>query len=123
QLTLNNNGTQIKIGDPVPNRYSRRIERINKLTIHLQHEKPQFFMNHNYRPRIPEHTGQILGAYHNNITSMHVCDRNQVSNAFMILSIDHPVTQDVIDALYEIEGFNLIRSVELDVAANENYNI
>ena len=41
----------------------------------------------------------------------------------MILSIDHPVTQDVIDALYEIEGFNLIRSVELDVAVSENYNI
>ena len=41
----------------------------------------------------------------------------------MILSIDHPVTEDVIDGLYQIEGFNLIRSVELEIDNNINYNI
>ena len=41
----------------------------------------------------------------------------------MVLSIDHPVNQDVIDALFQIEGFNNVRSVELDIPQDTNYNI
>ena len=123
ELTLINKDTQIKIGATVLNGYGPRIVRINEYPVDFKPEKHQLVINHNDRPGIVGHTGQILGEYNINIASMHLGRTNQGGNALMILSIDHPVTQDVIDALYEIEGFNLIRSVELDVAANENYNI
>lgn len=54
---------------------------------------------------------------------MHLGRINQGGNALMILSIDHPVTDDVIDGLYEIEGFNLIRSVELEIEPDANFII
>ncbi|SUM79941.1 phosphoglycerate dehydrogenase [Staphylococcus cohnii] len=123
ELTLINKDTQIKIGATVLNGYGPRIVRINEYPVDFKPEKHQLVINHNDRPGIVGHTGQILGEYNINIASMHLGRTNQGGNALMILSIDHPVTQDVIDALYEIEGFNLIRSVELDVAVSENYNI
>ena len=123
ELTLINKDTQIKIGATVLNGYGPRIVRINEYPVDFKPEKHQLVISHNDRPGIVGRTGQILGEYNINIASMHLGRTNQGGNALMILSIDHPVTQDVIDALYEIEGFNLIRSVELDVAANENYNI
>ncbi|MGX0000928.1 phosphoglycerate dehydrogenase [Staphylococcus cohnii] len=123
ELTLINKDTQIKIGATVLNGYGPRIVRINEYPVDFKPEKHQLVINHNDRPGIVGRTGQILGEYNINIASMHLGRINQGGNALMILSIDHPVTQDVIDALYEIEGFNLIRSVELDVAVSENYNI
>lgn len=123
ELTLINKDTQIKIGATVLNGYGPRIVRINEYPVDFKPEKHQLVINHNDRPGIVGRTGQILGEYNINIASMHLGRTNQGGNALMILSIDHPVTQDVIDALYEIEGFNLIRSVELDVAVSENYNI
>lgn len=123
ELTLINKDTQIKIGATVLNGYGPRIVRINEYPVDFKPEKHQLVINHNDRPGIVGRTGQILGEYNINIASMHLGRTNQGGNALMILSIDHPVTQDVIDALYEIEGFNLIRSVELDVVVSENYNI
>ncbi|MFH4904471.1 phosphoglycerate dehydrogenase [Staphylococcus cohnii] len=123
ELTLINKDTQIKIGATVLNGYGPRIVRINEYPVDFKPEKHQLVINHNDRPGIVGRTGQILGEYNINIASMHLGRTNQGGNALMILSIDHPVTQDVIDALYEIEGFNLIRSVELDVAVSKNYNI
>ena len=123
ELTLINKDTQIKIGATVLSGYGPRIVRINEYPVDFKPEKHQLVINHNDRPGIVGRTGQILGEYNINIASMHLGRTNQGGNALMILSIDHPVTQDVIDALYEIEGFNLIRSVELDVAVSENYNI
>lgn len=123
ELTLINKDTQIKIGATVLNGYGPRIVRINEYPVDFKPEKHQLVINHNDRPGIVGRTGQILGEYNINIASMHLGRTNQGGNALMILSIDHPVTQDVIDGLYEIEGFNLIRSVELDVAVSENYNI
>src|SRR5699024_11049741 len=123
ELTLINKDTQIKIGATVLNGYGPRIVRINEYPVDFKPEKHQLVINHNYRPGIVGRTGQILGEYNINIASMHIRCTKKGGNALMILSIDHPVTHDVIDALYEDEGCNVIRSVELDVAANEKYNI
>ncbi|MGL4009035.1 phosphoglycerate dehydrogenase [Staphylococcus nepalensis] len=131
ELTLINKDTQIKIGATVLNGYGPRIVRINDYPVDFKPEKHQLVINHNDRPGIVGRTGQILGEYNINIASMHLGRTNQGGNALMVLSIDHPVTQDVIEALYEIEGFNLIRSVELDVEssieldekASETYHI
>ncbi|MEQ7791241.1 phosphoglycerate dehydrogenase [Staphylococcus nepalensis] len=118
ELTLINKDTQIKIGATVLNGYGPRIVRINDYPVDFKPEKHQLVINHNDRPGIVGRTGQILGEYNINIASMHLGRTNQGGNALMVLSIDHPVTQDVIEALYEIEGFNLIRSVELDVESS-----
>ncbi|MBO1221613.1 phosphoglycerate dehydrogenase [Staphylococcus nepalensis] len=131
ELTLINKDTQIKIGATVLNGYGPRIVRINDYPVDFKPEKHQLVINHNDRPGIVGRTGQILGEYNINIASMHLGRTNQGGNALMVLSIDHPVTQDVIEALYEIEGFNLIRSVELNVEssieldekASETYHI
>ncbi|MDN6699505.1 MAG: ACT domain-containing protein, partial [Staphylococcus equorum] len=121
--TLINKDTQIKLGATVLNGYGPRIVRINDYPVDFKPEHHQLVINHNDRPGIVGRTGQILGTYDINIASMHLGRTNQGGNALMVLSIDHPVTPDVIDALYQIEGFNLIRSVELDIQSDANYNI
>lgn len=123
ELTLINKDKQIKIGATVLNGYGPRIVRINDYPVDFKPEQHQLVINHNDRPGIVGRTGQILGEYGINIASMHLGRTNQGGNALMILSIDHPVTEDVIDGLYQIEGFNLIRSVELEIDNNINYNI
>ncbi|WP_081333071.1 NAD(P)-dependent oxidoreductase, partial [Staphylococcus caeli] len=123
ELTLINKDTQIKIGATVLNGYGPRIVRINDYPVDFKPERHQLVINHNDRPGIVGRTGQILGEYEINIASMHLGRIHQGGNALMILSIDHPATEEVIDALYAIEGFNLIRSVELELPQQSNYSI
>lgn len=123
ELTLINKDTQIKIGATVLNGYGPRIVRINDYPVDFKPEQHQLVINHTDKPGIVGRTGQILGEFDINIASMHLGRTNLGGNALMVLSIDHPVNQDVIDALFQIEGFNNVRSVELDIPQNTNYNI
>lgn len=123
ELTLTNNDTQIKIGATVLNGYGPRIVRINDYPVDFKPEKNQLIVNHTDRPGIVGKTGQILGEYGINIASMHLGRTNQGGNALMILSVDHPVNEEIINDLYQIEGFNLIRNVQLDLQHSTNYSI
>lgn len=123
ELTLTNNDTQIKIGATVLNGYGPRIVRINDYPVDFKPEKNQLIVNHTDRPGIVGKTGQILGEYDINIASMHLGRTNQGGNALMILSVDHPVNEEIINDLYQIEGFNLIRNVQLDLQHSTNYSI
>ncbi|GEQ05418.1 phosphoglycerate dehydrogenase [Staphylococcus gallinarum] len=123
ELTLINKDTQIKIGATVLNGYGPRIVRINDYPVDFKPEQHQLVINHTDKPGIVGRTGQILGEFDINIASMHLGRTNLGGNALMVLSIDHPVNQDVIDALFQIEGFNNVRSVELDIPQDTNYNI
>ena len=97
--------------------------RINDYPVDFKPEQHQLVINHTDKPGIVGRTGQILGEFDINIASMHLGRTNLGGNALMVLSIDHPVNQDVIDALFQIEGFNNVRSVELDIPQDTNYNI
>ncbi|MCG7338437.1 phosphoglycerate dehydrogenase [Staphylococcus sp. ACRSN] len=123
ELTLINKDTEIKIGATVLNGYGPRIVRINDYPVDFKPEQHQLVINHTDKPGIVGRTGQILGEFDINIASMHLGRTNLGGNALMVLSIDHPVNQDVIDALFQIEGFNNVRSVELDIPKDTNYNI
>lgn len=123
ELTLTNNDTQVKIGATVLNGYGPRIVRINDYPVDFKPEKNQLIVNHTDRPGIVGKTGQILGEYDINIASMHLGRTNQGGNALMILSVDHPVNDEIINDLYQIEGFNLIRNIQLDLQHNTNYSI
>lgn len=123
ELTLINKDKQIKIGATVLNGYGPRIVRINDYPVDFKTEKNQLVVNHTDRPGIVGKTGQILGEFNINIASMHLGRTNQGGNALMILSVDHPVTEEVIEALYKIDGFHLIRSVQLDVPSQNEYDI
>lgn len=123
ELTLTNNDTQIKIGATVLNGYGPRIVRINDYPVDFKPEKNQLIVNHTDRPGIVGKTGQFLGEYGINIASMHLGRTNQGGNALMILSVDHPVNEEIINDLYQIEGFNLIRNVQLDLQHSTNYSI
>lgn len=114
ELTLVNQDTQIKIGSTVLNGYGTRIVRINEYPVDFKPERHQLVVNHTDKPGIVGRTGQILGEYNINIASMHLGRSKQGGNALMILSIDNPATQEVIESLYQIEGFNQVRSVELE---------
>ncbi|WP_251519814.1 MULTISPECIES: phosphoglycerate dehydrogenase [Staphylococcus] len=114
ELTLVNQDTQIKIGATVLNGYGTRIVRINEYPVDFKPERHQLVVNHTDKPGIVGRTGQILGEYNINIASMHLGRSKQGGNALMILSIDNPATQEVIESLYQIEGFNQVRSVELE---------
>ncbi|MDH9160840.1 phosphoglycerate dehydrogenase [Staphylococcus succinus] len=123
ELTLINKDTKITIGATVLNGYGPRIVRINDYPVDFKPEQYQLVVNHTDKPGIVGHTGQILGEYNINIASMHLGRTNQGGNALMVLSIDHPVNEDVINSLYSIEGFNLVRNVELDIVNEPSYNI
>ena len=60
-------------------------------------------------------TGQLLGKHDINIASMSLGRSSEGGQAMMILSIDQPITQQVIKELYEIGDFDNIYGTTLSI--------
>ena len=58
-------------------------------------------------------TGQLLGRQNINIASMSLGRNIQGGQAMMVLSIDQPVTEDIINELYDVGGFDKIYGTTL----------
>ncbi len=59
-------------------------------------------------------TGALLGKYNINIASM-TLGRNAAGDALMILSVDQPVSNNIIDELKQVGEYNQIFTTELTV--------
>ena len=115
ELKLSNDTHNIKLGATVLNGYGPRIVRINDFPIDFKPEAHQLIINHNDQPGIVGTIGQVLGAHNLNIAAMHLGRSTQGGKALMILSLDTPVTDIVIDDLRASDGFRTITAVDLDV--------
>ena len=60
-------------------------------------------------------TGQLLGKHDINIASMSLGRSSEGGQAMMILSVDQPITQQVIKELYEIGDFDNIYGTTLSI--------
>jgi len=69
---------------------------------------------HEDRPGVIGHIGTILGASDVNIASMQVGRDAPRGRAMMVLTVDDPVDQDVLDRLGQVSGMSDLRYVELD---------
>lgn len=114
ELELINKADSLKIGATVLNGFGPRIVRINDYPVDFKPEQYQLIINHFDRPGIVGKTGQILGEHGVNIASMHLGRTQLGGDAMMILSIDHPINDDVRKALLEIDGFQSVVQVILD---------
>ncbi|RIN76997.1 phosphoglycerate dehydrogenase [Staphylococcus simulans] len=114
ELTMINRDRKVTVGATVLNGYGPRIVQINDYPVDFKPEKYQLVIHHQDRPGIVGRTGQILGEYDINIASMHLGRTTQGGNAMMIISVDMPVSDEVIDALHQIDGFESIQFVDLN---------
>ncbi|MEL0538678.1 phosphoglycerate dehydrogenase [Staphylococcus debuckii] len=113
ELTMVNRDQVVTVGATVLNGYGPRIVRINDYPVDFKPAKYQLVINHTDRPGIVGRTGQILGEYDINIASMHLGRAEEGGDAMMIISVDHTVSEDIIKALFQIEGFKSIQFVHL----------
>lgn len=114
ELELINKEHSVKIGSTVLNGYGPRIVRINDYPVDFKPEKHMLIINHNDRPGIVGKMGQLLGEHKINIASMHLGRHSIGGEAMMVLSIDQEATDETIEDLYGIDGFQRINKVELD---------
>lgn len=115
ELELINKGDTVKIGATVLNGFGPRIVRINDYPVDFRPEQYQLVIHHHDRPGIVGKTGQILGEHDVNIASMHLGRTNIGGHAMMILSIDHPINDQVESHLLHIDGFRSVTPVTLNL--------
>lgn len=66
-------------------------------------------------PRMVGKTGALLGKYNINIASMTLGRTEAGGDALMILSVDQPVSNNIIDELKQVGEYNQIFTTELTV--------
>ncbi|QLK86265.1 phosphoglycerate dehydrogenase [Staphylococcus sp. 17KM0847] len=114
EIELINKGDRVKIGATVLNGFGPRIVRINDYPVDFKPEQYQLVINHTDQPGIVGRTGQLLGQHGVNIASMHLGRKQIGGKAMMILSIDHPIDENVRQALLNIDGFRRAIQVTLN---------
>ncbi|CAC5595529.1 D-3-phosphoglycerate dehydrogenase [Staphylococcus aureus] len=70
---------------------------------------------HNDTPGMVGKTGALLGKYNINIASMTLGRTEAGGDALMILSVDQPVSNNIIDELKQVGEYNQIFTTELTV--------
>lgn len=115
QVHLISDSEEVKIGATVIAGFGARIVRINNYSVDFKPNAYQLVSYHGDKPGIVGLTGQLLGEHHINIASMSLGRNEQGGQAMMVLSIDQPVTEEIIEALYRLGGFNKIYGTTLSV--------
>jgi D-3-phosphoglycerate dehydrogenase / 2-oxoglutarate reductase len=97
-----------------------RAVRIDSFKVDLVPEGRFLVSRHHDRPGVVGRFGTILGQHDVNIASMLVGRDAPRGSAMMILAVDEPVSDDVLDKLREVSGMADLRYVELGVLAAEH---
>lgn len=115
QINLISEHEEVKIGATVIDGFGARIVRINDYSVDFKPNTYQFISYHKDLPGMVGLTGQLLGKHDINIASMSLGRSSEGGQAMMILSIDQPITQQVIKELYEIGDFDNIYGTTLSI--------
>lgn len=97
----------------VNNKTEPRIVHIDGYRVDIRPFGPMLVTQHTDRPGIIGKVGTLLGNNNINIAGMHVGREEEGKSALMVLKIDTPVTDSVLEALRQIDGLESARQVIL----------
>ncbi|HCV8573078.1 TPA: phosphoglycerate dehydrogenase [Staphylococcus aureus] len=115
EVELSNDSDSVKVGASVFTGFGPRIVRINNFSVDLKPNQYQIVSYHNDTPGMVGKTGALLGKYNINIASMTLGRTEAGGDALMILSVDQPVSNNIIDKLKQVGEYNQIFTTELTV--------
>lgn len=106
-------GEELSVAGTLVNGFGERIVKINAYSIDLQPEGHLLYIQHQDRPGAIGRVGTILGSHDVNIAAMQVGRRDIGGQAIMVLSVDKPVTADVVTALEALEEVRSVTEIDL----------
>ncbi len=95
------------------NGYGARIVKIDQFSIDVAPEGYLLYVHHNDRPGVIGRVGTILGDNGVNIATMQVGRRDVGGEAIMMLSVDKPVSAELLDTLGELAEIKSVTQIEL----------
>lgn len=104
---------QRSVAGTLVNGFGARIVKIDDYSIDLQPEDHLLYVKHLDRPGAIGRVGTILGNHDINIAAMQVGRRDIGGRAIMILSVDKPVSTDILKALSDLEEIQSVTEIDL----------
>jgi len=102
-ITIKGNGKwQRSFAGTVFKNNEMRILRIDQFPLDIQPTGNLVIIQHKDRPKLVGQIGMILGEYDINIAGMQLGREKQGGNALMILTVDNPVEQQVMERITEV---------------------
>ncbi|PSK04613.1 ACT domain-containing protein, partial [Brevibacillus sp. NRRL NRS-603] len=95
------------------NGYGARIVKIDDFAIDVAPEGYLLYIHHNDRPGVIGRVGSILGENSVNIATMQVGRRDIGGDAIMMLSVDKPLTPELLDTMGELAEVKSVTQIEL----------
>lgn len=95
------------------NGYGARIVKIDGYSIDAATEGQLLFIHHNDRPGAIGRVGTILGTNEVNIATMQVGRRDIGGDAIMLLTVDKPLSPELLDTLGELQEVKSVTQIEL----------
>jgi D-3-phosphoglycerate dehydrogenase len=95
------------------NGYGARIVKIDDYAIDVAPEGYLLYIHHNDRPGVIGRVGSILGENNVNIATMQVGRRDVGGDAIMMLSVDKPLTAELLDTMGELAEVKSVTQIEL----------
>ncbi|MDR7314021.1 phosphoglycerate dehydrogenase [Brevibacillus nitrificans] len=95
------------------NGYGARIVKIDEYAIDVAPEGYLLYIHHNDRPGVIGRVGSILGENNVNIATMQVGRRDVGGDAIMMLSVDKPLTAELLDTMGELAEVKSVTQIEL----------
>lgn len=95
------------------NGYGARIVKIDDFAIDVAPEGYLLYIHHNDRPGVIGRVGSILGENSVNIATMQVGRRDIGGDAIMMLSVDKPLTAELLDTMGELAEVKSVTQIEL----------
>jgi D-3-phosphoglycerate dehydrogenase / 2-oxoglutarate reductase len=95
------------------NGYGARIVKIDDFAIDVAPEGYLLYIHHNDRPGVIGRVGSILGSNDVNIATMQVGRRDIGGDAIMMLSVDKPVSAELLDSMGELPEVKSVTQIEL----------
>lgn len=95
------------------NGYGARIVKIDEYAIDVAPEGYLLYIHHNDRPGVIGRVGSILGTNDVNIATMQVGRRDIGGDAIMMLSVDKPLTAELLDTMGELPEVKSVTQIEL----------
>ncbi|NGQ94620.1 phosphoglycerate dehydrogenase [Brevibacillus sp. SYP-B805] len=112
-LTIRTNLETKSVSGTLLNGYGARIVKIDDYGIDVAPEGYLLYIHHNDRPGVIGRVGTILGSNDVNIATMQVGRRDIGGDAIMMLTVDKPVSAELLDSLGELPEIKSVTQVEL----------
>lgn len=106
-------GTEREISGVVLGKDNLRIATIDGYRVDVRPSGPMLVTQHTDRPGVIGRVGTLLGDSGINIAGMHVGRESEGSRAVMVLKLDTPTSETLLDGIRQIDGMETARLVQL----------